>query len=139
MKTSRRTKQARATDNHVGARIRAQRVALNMSQSSLAKQLDLTFQQVQKYEKGANRIGAGRLQDIANIFKVPISLFFDGGPRSTQAKSTSSASDARFLEMIDEFLKSADGLSLIEGFVAIKSVELRRSIVHLTEQIAQAG
>ncbi|AMN40178.1 helix-turn-helix domain-containing protein [Rhodoplanes sp. Z2-YC6860] len=132
-----RTKHALAIDHHVGARIHMQRVALNMSQSALAEQLGLTFQQIQKYEKGANRVGAGRLQEIANIFEVPVSFFFEGAPQSPQAKLKLPANDAASVNMIDTFLASADGQQLVEAFVAIKSVKLRRSVVQLAEQIAK--
>ena len=66
------------TDKHVGARVRMRRMMLGMSQEKLGDALGLTFQQVQKYEKGANRIGASRLQQIAHILQVPVSFFFDG-------------------------------------------------------------
>ena len=68
------------TDKHVGARVRMRRMMLSMSQEKLGDALGLTFQQVQKYEKGSNRIGASRLQHIAQILQVPVSFFFEGGP-----------------------------------------------------------
>ena len=68
------------TDKHVGSRVRMRRMMLNMSQEKLGDALGLTFQQVQKYEKGTNRIGASRLQQISNILQVPVSFFFEGGP-----------------------------------------------------------
>ena len=70
------------TDKHVGARVRMRRMMLSMSQEKLGDALGLTFQQVQKYEKGTNRIGASRLQHISSILQVPVSFFFEGGPRS---------------------------------------------------------
>src|ERR1700754_4961781 len=66
------------TDKHVGSRVRMRRMMLGMSQEKLGDALGLTFQQVQKYEKGANRIGASRLQQIAQILQVPVSFFFEG-------------------------------------------------------------
>ena len=69
-----------AVDKHVGARVRMRRLMLEMSQTALGDALDLTFQQVQKYEKGTNRIGASRLQHISRILQVPVSFFFDGAP-----------------------------------------------------------
>ena len=69
------------TDKHVGARIRMRRLMLGMSQTALADGLDLTFQQIQKYEKGVNRVGASRLQQIAHILRVPVEFFFEGGAR----------------------------------------------------------
>src|SRR6185503_5060809 len=71
-------KKPNPTDRHVGARVRMRRLMLDMTQTELANGLGLTFQQVQKYEKGTNRIGASRLQHIADLLQVPISFFFDG-------------------------------------------------------------
>ena len=68
------------TDKHVGSRVRMRRMMLSMSQEKLGDALDLTFQQVQKYEKGTNRIGASRLQQISQILQVPVSFFFEGAP-----------------------------------------------------------
>ena len=79
------------TDKHVGRRVRIRRMTLSMSQTKLGDALDLTFQQVQKYENGANRIGAGRLQQISNILQVPVTFFFEGAPSvpgAPQAKGT---------------------------------------------------
>ena len=69
-------------DRHVGARVRMRRLMVGLSQSKLAESLDVTFQQVQKYEKGANRIGASRLQQLARVLDVPPAFFFDGAPAS---------------------------------------------------------
>ena len=71
------------TDKHVGARVRMRRMMLAMSQEKLGDALGLTFQQVQKYEKGTNRIGASRLQQISNILQVPVSFFFEGAPNNS--------------------------------------------------------
>ena len=76
------------TDKHVGARVRMRRMMLSMSQEKLGDALGLTFQQVQKYEKGANRIGASRLQQIAHILQVPVSFFFDGAPTAPGQRPT---------------------------------------------------
>src|SRR5580692_6117748 len=75
------------TDKHVGARIRMRRLMLGMSQTTLAQGLDLTFQQIQKYEKGVNRVGASRLQQIAHILRVPVEFFFEGAPGVQGAKA----------------------------------------------------
>jgi len=69
-------------DKHVGSRVRMRRMMLSMSQEKLGDALGLTFQQVQKYEKGTNRVGASRLQQIAQILQVPVSFFFEGAPHS---------------------------------------------------------
>src|SRR3954453_13471931 len=75
------------TDRHVGGRVRMRRMMLSMSQEKLGDALGLTFQQVQKYEKGTNRIGASRLQHISRILQVPISFFFDGAPEIAGQKT----------------------------------------------------
>ena len=121
------------TDKHVGARIKARRLELKMSQEKLADQLGVTFQQVQKYEKGANRVGSSRLQQIAGALKVPISFFFDG-IASAKPSSHGDADTAMF----DKFFASADGSALAEAFSAIKSKVLRRGVLKVIEQIAVA-
>src|SRR5947208_9306259 len=75
-------------DKHVGSRVRMRRMMLDMSQTKLGDALDLTFQQVQKYEKGTNRISASKLQQSAHILQVPIAFFFEGAPGAPQAKGT---------------------------------------------------
>ncbi|AMN42204.1 transcriptional regulator, XRE family [Rhodoplanes sp. Z2-YC6860] len=120
------------TDKHVGARVRMRRLMLGLSQEKLADGLGLTFQQVQKYEKGTNRIGASRLQQIANILKVPPQFFFEELPKGRTASHDAAPSTA----YINEFVASSDGLALIKAFMAIESTALRRSIVHVVEQIS---
>ena len=122
------------TDKYVGSRIRMRRLMLGMSQTTLARGLDLTFQQIQKYEKGVNRVGASRLQQIAHILKVPVEFFFEGAPGVPGAKPD--ASDAPSLAQVAEFLATPDGLTLVAGFVKIKSAKLRRSIVELVSYLA---
>jgi transcriptional regulator with XRE-family HTH domain len=124
------------TDKHVGARIRMRRLMLGMSQTALADGLDLTFQQIQKYEKGVNRVGASRVQQIAHILRVPVEFFFEGGPNVPGAKAD--VAGAPSLAHVSEFLATPDGLSLIAGFMKIRSAKLRRSIVELVSYLAQS-
>ena len=121
-------------DKHVGSRVRMRRMMLSMSQEKLGDALGLTFQQVQKYEKGTNRIGASRLQAIANILQVPVSFFFEGAPH-TPGQSTA-FSEAPSPGYVSDFLATSDGLSLTKSFMRIKNSKLRRRIVDLVEQIA---
>jgi transcriptional regulator with XRE-family HTH domain len=107
---------------------------LSMSQEKLGDALGLTFQQVQKYEKGTNRIGASRLQQIAHILQVPVSFFFEGAPHS--AGHHGGTSEAPSPGYVADFLATSDGLSLTKAFMRIKSSKLRRRIVDLVEQIA---
>jgi transcriptional regulator with XRE-family HTH domain len=126
------------TDKHVGARVRMRRMMLGMSQEKLGDALGLTFQQVQKYEKGANRIGASRLQQIAHILQVPVSFLFEGAP-SVPGNRQQEPSDAGAPAYIAEFLATSDGLALTKAFMQIRSPKLRRRIVDLVEQIAAEG
>jgi transcriptional regulator with XRE-family HTH domain len=123
------------TDKHVGARVRMRRMMLSMSQEKLGDALGLTFQQVQKYEKGANRIGASRLQQIAHILQVPVSFFFDGAPNAP-GQSPDGFSEAPSPAYVSDFLSTSDGLALVKSFQRLKDPKLRRRIVELVQQIA---
>ena len=126
------------TDKHVGARVRMRRMMLSMSQEKLGDALSLTFQQVQKYEKGANRIGASRLQNIAAILQVPVAFFFEGLP-AQDGGELPGLSEAPSPSYVSDFLATSDGLSLTKAFVRIKDSKLRRKIVDLVEQIASTA
>jgi transcriptional regulator with XRE-family HTH domain len=121
------------TDKHVGSRVRMRRMMLKMSQEKLGDALGLTFQQVQKYEKGTNRIGASRLQHISNILQVPVSFFFEGGPHLYRDSGMGEAPSPAY---VSDFLATSDGLSLTKSFMKIKNSKLRRRIVDLVEHIA---
>lgn len=121
------------TDKHVGSRVRMRRMMLGMSQEKLGDALGLTFQQVQKYEKGTNRIGASRLQQISIILQVPVSFFFDGAPNSIATETLGEAPSPAY---VSDFLATSDGLALTKAFMRIKDAKLRRRIVDLVEQIA---
>ena len=126
------------TDKHVGARVRMRRMMLGMSQEKLGDALGLTFQQVQKYEKGANRIGASRLQQISQILQVTVSFFFEGAPNAPGHQPDGMA-EAPSPAYVADFLATSDGLSLTKSFMGIKDAKLRRRIVDLVEQIASSG
>ena len=118
-------------DAHVGSRVRMRRLMLKMSQADLADALGLTFQQVQKYEKGANRIGASRLQHISQILQVPVPFFFDRAPGQTGVVVEIADSDL----YVNDFLATSDGLALVKAFMRIRDPKLRRAIVVLVQQI----
>ena len=118
-----------ATDRHVGNRVRMQRMMQGMTQEKLGQALGVTFQQVQKYEKGTNRIGASRLQHIASIQQVPISFFFEGAPGLSYVSDESSG-------YVFDFLATSEGLALTKAYMQIQNAKLRRSIVDLVKQIA---
>jgi len=123
-------------DKHVGSRVRMRRMMLSMSQEKLGDALGLTFQQVQKYEKGTNRIGASRLQQISHILQVPVSFFFEGAPATPGVGHTGGMGEAPSPAYVADFLATSDGLSLTKSFMRIKNSKLRRRIVDLVEQIA---
>jgi transcriptional regulator with XRE-family HTH domain len=123
-------------DKHVGARVRMRRMMLSMSQEKLGDALGLTFQQVQKYEKGTNRIGASRLQQISNILQVPVSFFFDGAPHVPGTGRFEGMGEAPSPAYVSDFLATSDGLALTKSFMRIHDSKLRRRIVDLVEQIA---
>jgi transcriptional regulator with XRE-family HTH domain len=124
-------------DKHVGSRVRMRRMMLGMSQEKLGDALALTFQQVQKYEKGTNRIGASRLQQISHILQVPVAFFFEGAPHLTDGSMVSDALvSAPSPTYVSDFLATSDGLSLTKAFMRIPDPKLRRRIVDLVQQIA---
>jgi len=123
-------------DKHVGSRVRMRRMMLAMSQEKLGDALGLTFQQVQKYEKGANRIGASRLQQISHILQVPVSFFFEGAPNVSSTIRQDSLHEAPSPAYVSDFLATSDGLALTKAFTRISDSKLRRRIVDLVEQIA---
>ena len=109
------------------------RLMLGMSQGTLADQLGITFQQVQKYEKGINRITASRLQQMCHILQVPVPFFFDGAPEL--AGHVGKGAKAPLPAYIADFLATSDGLALVRACMRIGDSELRRSIVRLVEEI----
>lgn len=123
-------------DKHVGSRVRMRRVLIGMSQEKLGESLGLTFQQVQKYEKGTNRIGASRLQQISTILAVPVSFFFDGAPGSDPLKP--GLSDGASSAFVVDFLSTTEGLQLNKAFVRIKDPKVRRRVVDLVAALSGA-
>jgi len=128
------TKAPNPVDKYVGSRVRMRRIMLGMSQEKLGEALGLTFHQVQKYEKGTNRVGASRLQQISEILQVPVSFLFDGGPSgATNSEGFSEGSSPAY---VSDFLATSEGLALTRAFTRITDAKMRRSIVDLVEQIA---
>ena len=123
-------------DKYVGGRVRMRRKMLGMSQEKLGDGLGLTFQQVQKYEKGTNRIGASRLQHISQLLQVPVPFFFEGAPR-LPGESTG-IGPAPSPAYVFNFLATTDGLALTKAFMQIKQTSMRRRIVNLVQEIAGA-
>lgn len=115
-------------DKHVGARVRMRRMMLSMSQEKMGDAVGLTFQQIQKYEKGTNRIGASRLQQFANVLQVPVAFFFEGAPNPTNAP------DFAGVEL--PTLNNQE-LKLVLGFQKITDPDMRSALVAMTEALAQ--
>jgi len=122
------TKKANPIDAQVGNRVRIRRMLIGMSQEKLGDLLGLTFQQVQKYEKGVNRIGAGRLFEIARILGVPIDFFYDG---VASAESASAAAPP-----VMEFVSSGEGLQLSLAFMKIRDPKVRKRVLDLVKSLA---
>ncbi|AHF82139.1 Cro/Cl family transcriptional regulator [Rhizobium leguminosarum bv. trifolii WSM1689] len=121
-------------DIHVGSRIRLRRTMLGMSQEKLGESLGITFQQIQKYEKGTNRVGASRLQNISNILNVPVSFFFEDAPG--EHSSGGGGMEASSSNYVVDFLSSSEGLQLNRAFVKISDSKVRRKVVELVKALA---
>ena len=121
-------------DLHVGARVRMRRKFLGLSQEALAETLQLTFQQVQKYERGANRISASKLYDIARTLKVPIQYLFDG---LGDAADVEGLSESLTEKLIHGFLMTTEGIELAESFPRIRSAKYRRRVLELVRTLAE--
>lgn len=121
-------------DIHVGSRIRLRRNMLGMSQEKLGESLGITFQQIQKYEKGTNRVGASRLQAIASILNVPVAFFFEDAPGRETGNSGGLAEDST--TYVVDFLNSPEGLQLNRAFVRINDPKVRRKVVDLVKALA---
>lgn len=123
-------------DVHVGSRVRLRRTMLGMSQEKLGDALGITFQQIQKYEKGTNRVGASRLQNIASILNVPVSFFFEDAPGDPSSGQTGMA-EAESSNYVVDFLSSSEGLQLNRAFVRISDPKVRRKVVDLVKVLAE--
>lgn len=119
-------------DVHVGTRMRMRRMMLSVSQEKLGEALGVSFQQIQKYEKGTNRIGAGRLQDIATHLEVPISYFYDDMPGSERTDGFSEVG----VSYVSDLLVLPEGMELTRAFLQIKDANVRRRIVELVKSIS---
>ena len=117
-----------AVDTHVGRKIRARRMFLQMSQTEIADAVGITFQQIQKYEKGTNRVGASRLQEISNVLGVSPFYFFEGAP--TVGKKIPAPDEGQLAEdVIVSFLGTREGAALLRSFLAIREKPIRQSLL----------
>ncbi|MGO7115120.1 helix-turn-helix domain-containing protein [Rhizobium johnstonii] len=125
-----KAKSPNSIDVYVGNRVRVRRKTLGMTQNGLAELLGITFQQIQKYEKGTNRIGASRLQCISEILRVPVGFFFENGGSGPIDGATNE---------LNSFLSSKEGLALNKAFIAIEDPNIRQKLVALAKSLAVAG
>jgi transcriptional regulator with XRE-family HTH domain len=126
-----------AIDAHVGARIRLRRTLLGLTQERLGEALGLTFQQVQKYERGANRVGASRLFDLARILEVPVNYFYDDLP--SQAGGTMNRygfAESNDTYGADEALSSRETLELVRAYYRITDPSIRKRVFELVKSMA---
>lgn len=125
-------KQPNPIDVHVGSRVRLRRNMLGLSQEKLGDSLGITFQQVQKYEKGINRVGASRLQNIAAVLKVPVSYFFEDAPGSKSAAGMAEEGSSSY---VVDFLNTSEGLRLNRAFVKISDPKVRQRVIELIKAL----
>lgn len=122
--------EAHVVDIYVGSRIRIRRKSLGISQVQLADGLGITFQQIQKYERGANRISASKLYDAAKFLKVPVAYFFDG------LEGDSGHIDDTRMQNLNAFVATTEGFELAQSFPRIVDGKVRRQILHLARMLA---
>lgn len=129
-------------DIHVGSRVRLRRTLLGMSQEKLGEAIGLTFQQVQKYERGANRIGASRLFDLSKVLDVPVSFFFDDMPHETATAPVllgEDDDDDRVVEYEPDPMAKRETLELVRAYYRITDSSVRKRLFELTKAVANNG
>lgn len=133
--TRAKTGAAHPVDVHVGARVKFRRMIMGLSQQTLGEQLGLTFQQVQKYEKGANRISASRMYEIAKLLQAPIQFFYDefGDEEGVGASPGMAESGEDFMDLVS----SPEGVQLCRYFAAITDPDVKRRVLDLVRSIAE--
>jgi transcriptional regulator with XRE-family HTH domain len=135
-RTEKNARRANPIDAHVGGRVRLRRMLLGMSQEKLAEKLGLTFQQVQKYEKGANRIGASRLYELSQLLGVGVDFFYEDAPvTNPMTPMNPGFAEANGENYIVDFLNSREGLELNRAFTRITDPKVRRSIIDLVRSL----
>ena len=133
------SKKPNPVDTHVGSRVRLRRMLLGMSQERLGDSMSLTFQQIQKYEKGVNRIGASRLFQISKILDVPVQFFFEEAPYVGEPGQQKGMAEPKSEAVILDFLNSREGLELNRAFVKIADAKVRKSVVDLVRALSVRG
>jgi transcriptional regulator with XRE-family HTH domain len=121
-------------DIHVGARVRLRRKAMGLSQSALADALELTFQQVQKYERGTNRISASKLFEISRTLRVPLAYFFDG---YSDEQVVEAFEESNSEQSVNDFLLTGEGVELAAVFPKVRNAKQRRKILELVRSLSE--
>jgi transcriptional regulator with XRE-family HTH domain len=124
-------------DAHVGSRVRLRRTLLGLSQQKLGRNLGLTFQQIQKYERGTNRIGASRLYELSEILDVPLSFFFDEMPKESIALGGGLADPEKAFE--HQYMAKRETLELVRAYYKITDLEVRKRIFEVIKSVAHQG
>ncbi|MGE7416106.1 helix-turn-helix domain-containing protein [Methylobacterium tarhaniae] len=122
-------------DRHVGHRVRVRRLLIGVSQEKLGDALGVTFQQIQKYEKGTNRISASRLRQIADMLNVPVSFFYEGAPRQDGARGEEGGAEPALDHAANDVFWTSQDLQLVRAFQRITDHQVRRRIISLVEAI----
>lgn len=134
-KAAPKTDKAHPVDVHVGSRLKLRRMALGISQDMLGKSMGLTFQQIQKYEKGVNRISASKIYELSRELRVPIDYFFEGYGKTAHAdRFAENAGEDPFMELI----RSPEGVQLCRYFASIRDPEVKKRVIDLVRSIAEA-
>lgn len=124
-------------DSHVSKRLRTRRIMLGLSQKTLAEAVDVSIQQIQKYEKSTNRISSGKLYSLANLLKVPVSYFFEklGNTEYSNVSSASVFAESQEGFLVDEIIPEKEVISLIKAFNEIRDLQVRRKIIDLVKSL----
>jgi transcriptional regulator with XRE-family HTH domain len=120
-------------DAHVGSRIRLRRMVIGLSQEKLGERMGLTFQQIQRYEKGTNRVGATRLYQLSGILDVPMQFFFEDAPNPMKTSATFGSTEVETILL--RFLNSSDGLEFVRAFIGISDPKVRKGVVELVRAL----
>ncbi len=128
-------------DVHVGTRVRLRRTLLGMTQTGLGQAIGLTFQQVQKYERGVNRIGSSRLYDLARVLDVPVNFFFDDMPKDVASKSNAASSGPpEGAEAFDpDIVSKRETLELVRAYYKIDSPQVRKRLFELVKVLGKSA
>ena len=126
-------------DSYIGARLRMRRLMLGMSEEALGEKLSLTFQQIQKYEKGTNRVSASRLYELAQALDVPVQYFFDGISAEDEAVLHEAIAEDAHLSPFPDFVSSGQGIQLNSAFLRIGDRKMRRDVLAMIEGIARVS